>query len=297
MLTIITEPSVYLVGSTEVRQPALADFLRDNDIEAWSTDATSGGEALAEIAGRGCYWSFKTPRPGGNKAYIQRILEQSHGSVLEHACFNFFITGVSRSFTHELVRHRAGMGYSQLSQRFVDESESAFVVPVAFLDEVKAALAFFEKNQEVYDLEDYTEAWERTLPGSDVPEEIKLVNRGFRWLSGMEAILDQYRWMSDVLFAKFADISDPTLRRKKAREAARSVLSNATETKIFVTGNARAFRHLIEMRGDIAADAEIRRVAIAVLKLLQAEAPNLFGDYQIVTTDGVEHVTTEYRKV
>ena len=76
------------------------------------------------------------------------------------------------------------------------------------------------------------------------------------------------------------------MRRKKAREAARSVLPNATETKIFVTANGRALRHFIEMRADPAADVEIRKVAVAILKLLQAESPNLFGDYTITTSPG-----------
>ena len=49
--------------------------------------------------------------------------------MLEHAVFSLLFTGVSRSLTHELVRHRAGFGFSQLSQRFVDESECSFVEP------------------------------------------------------------------------------------------------------------------------------------------------------------------------
>lgn len=297
MLTIITEPTVRIVGRQVADERALYDFLADHDVAAWTTDTEVGGEKLVEVAGRLCYMSFAKPRPGGNAAYVKHILEVGHGSVLEHAVFNLIITGVSRSFTHELVRHRAGMGYSQLSQRFVDESDCSFVAPVAFLDEVKAALAFFEKNEEAYDLDDYTDAWNRAFLGANTTEDATRAVDGLRWLAGMEAAHDQYKWMSERLFAKFARIPDPTLRRKKAREAARSVLPNATETKIFVTGNARALRHFIEMRGDVGADAEIRRVAIAVLKLLQAEAPNLFGDYQVVTADGTEYVTTEYRKV
>ncbi len=76
------------------------------------------------------------------------------------------------------------------------------------------------------------------------------------------------------------------------------MLPNATETKIFVTANARALRHFIEMRGDAAADVEIRRLAIAVCKLLQQEAPNLFGDYTLLDLpEGGQAVTTEHRKV
>src|SRR5919202_4719305 len=78
--------------------------------------------------------SFLRPRPGGNAAYLSHIKESGHGSVLEHAVWNFLITGVSRSLTHELIRHRAGMGYSQLSQRYVDESVAEYVEPDCIAD-------------------------------------------------------------------------------------------------------------------------------------------------------------------
>jgi thymidylate synthase (FAD) len=89
-----------------------------------------------------------------------------------------------------------------------------------------------------------------------------------------------------------------TSQRKMARQAARSVLPNATETKIFVTSNARALRHFIEMRAHAAAEVEIRKLAVAVLRLMQAESPNLFSDYEIITLpDGTEAARTEHRKV
>src|SRR5205085_4420758 len=86
-------------------------------------------EVLCETAGRICYLSFAKPRPGGNAAYLHNIKESGHGSVLEHAVWNLLVTGISRSLTHELIRHRAGFGYSQLSQRYVDESVAEYVEP------------------------------------------------------------------------------------------------------------------------------------------------------------------------
>ena len=80
----------------------------------------------------------------------------------------------------------------------------------------------------------------------------------------------------------YAGEPDGTLRRKLARQAARSVLPNATETRIFVTANARALRHFIEMRGSEAADVEIRKVALQVLDLMRRESPALFSDYERV---------------
>jgi thymidylate synthase (FAD) len=256
---IIRDSRVYLVGRQQVDDEGLAAFLSDHDVDRWATDTDDAGEKLIEVAGRVCYMSFARPRPGGNRAYIGHILEVGHGSVLEHSVFNLIITGVSRSFTHELIRHRAGFGYSQLSQRFVDESECEFVEPDAIAED---------------------------------PELHRI------WLESIHASQHAYRLLADGLAAKFAALEDKTLRRKKAREAARSVLPNATETKIFVTANARALRHFIEMRGDAAADVEIRKVAIAVLKILQSESANLFGDYSLVDLpEGGQAVTTPHRKV
>ncbi len=76
-----------------------------------------------------------------------------------------------------------------------------------------------------------------------------------------------------------------------AREAARSVLPNATETMIFCTANARALRHFIELRGSEGAEAEIRRVAVKMLRLMQAEAPSVFGDYEVITLENGTEVT------
>lgn len=253
-LEIVTEPKVYLVGVQTV--PINEDNLPEEvERSLFANPLTAASEGLVETAGRVCYWSFKNPRPGGNKAYIERLLEAGHGSVLEHAVFSFLITGVSRSFTHELVRHRAGWSYSQLSQRFVDESSCAFVEP-----------EIIAEDPELHAI------WEAAVEASQVA----------------------YRMLSDRLMTKFGHIPDKTLRRKRAREAARSVLPNATETRIFVTVNARALRHFIEMRASEAADVEIHQVALKMLATLQAEAPHIFGDYALDHEGSAE---TPYRKV
>src|SRR5439155_8713173 len=103
-------------------------FLADHGV-AWQSDTEVAAEELVEVAGRVCYMSFARPRPGGNHTYVRHLLEVGHGSVLEHAVWNFIFSGLSRTCTHELVRHRAGFGYSQLSQRYVDESVAEYVEP------------------------------------------------------------------------------------------------------------------------------------------------------------------------
>lgn len=257
-IRIIREPSVYLVGWQMVDDQEMERFLDDHKTD-WQTDTVVGAEELAETAGRLCYMSFANPRPGGNSAYLRHILEVGHGSVTEHAVWNFIITGISRSLSHELVRHRAGMSYSQLSQRYVDESVAEYVEPdcIANVPHLHSA-----------------------------------------WLQATMTAHRAYVKLANDLMDAFADEPDKTARRKSARQAARSVLPNCTETKIFVTANARALRHFIELRGTRHADTEIRKLAIAILRIMQKESPNLFGDYQIVPLpDGTCEATTEFRKV
>lgn len=267
-MNIINVPSVYLVGKQLIDQAEMGRFLDAHDVPKWSTDAPSHSEELVETAGRLCYMSFAKPRPGGNKAYIDHILEVGHGSVLEHAVYSMIFTGVSRSLTHELVRHRAGMSYSQLSQRYVDESDCAFVRPPG-LDPLS-----------------HTDS-------SDVDSAMAY----HAWHIAIEQSINAYRSILENQGCQIEGLTgaDKTAATKKVREAARSVLPNCTETKIFVTGNARAWRHFLELRGSIHADAEIRRLAVAVLKVLQAESPNLFDDYWI-SFNGVI-ATEQTRKV
>lgn len=256
-MKIIREPSVYLVGRQSIDERNVARLLADMGV-AWSTDTDVAAQKLVEAAGRLCYMSFGKGRKT-HAEYMDHILESAHGSVLEHAVWNFIITGVSRSFTHELIRHRAGFGYSQLSQRYVDESQADFVEPECIAADPELHTIFEEAVRQSH------AAYVRLVEG---------------------------------LQRKYKDVEDATLRRKLARQAARSVLPNATETRIFVTANARSWRHFIEARGNEWADVEIRRVAIMILRILQEEAPSLFGDYTIQKLpDGTEVARTPHRKV
>jgi len=97
---------------------------------------------------------------------------------------------------------------------------------------------------------------------------------------------------------RYGWVADKVHRRKMAREAARGVLPNSTETKIVVTGNARAWRTMLELRSSEGAEMEIRRAAIAILRLLQAEAPGFFSDFEVYTADDrCEAARISYHKV
>lgn len=100
-----------------------------------NTDSPRPMDELAEFAGRNCYqaWERKRPETATNEGYLANIINQGHESVLEHSSVTFYVDAVSRSFTHELIRHRH-LSYSELSQRYVNIAETRAVTPPAIRD-------------------------------------------------------------------------------------------------------------------------------------------------------------------
>lgn len=196
----------------------------------WQASEGGGGELLAEIGGRLCYDSFNLPNPttATNVGYLSNISKQQHWSVMEHANFSFYFAGISRTLTHELVRHN--MGFSQLSQRYVDHTKMDYVVPPLYRDDAEA-----------------------------------LETLDWQWHCSIQAY-------ASLLQKKV----DEGVSKKKAAEAARSVLPGMAETKILVTANARDWRFFIERRMSPTADAEIQLATSEVKKALMLAAPNLF---------------------
>lgn len=250
-MRLYREPVVTLLARPQFIEPAHLPV-------EWK-EPGSDGERLAEFAGRLCYMSQRNPAQRTGAEYLGNILKQGHGSVFEHAVYVLLIEGVSRSLTHELVRHRAGFGYSQLSQRYVDESDAAFVMPPAIQGDAEAEA---------------------------------------EWLAQVESAQVAYVAAVDRLMARYGWVDNKVHRRKMAREAARSLLPNATETKIVVSGNVRAWRTMLELRMGEGAEREIRRMAGKVLACLSRESPHFFADFEVYQAeDGEEAARVTYHKV
>ena len=248
---IFTEPRITVLSRPSFSEPSHLPV-------HWLGESTDG-EKLSEFAGRLCYMSQKNPAGRPTREYLENIKKQGHGSVLEHANYSLLLEGVSRSLTHELVRHRAGFAYSQLSQRYVDESEANFVMPPAII-------------------------------GDEVLEA--------SWNEQMDAAQKSYVALVESLMQRYAWVGDKIHRRKMAREAARGVLPNSTETKIVVTGNARAWRTMLELRSSEGAELEIRRCAVEIVRILQREAPGFFSDFEIYqAADRLDAARISYHKV
>lgn len=250
-MEILKSPRVTLIA-----RPA---FVEPEHLPVQWKGKASDGERLAEFAGRVCYMSQANPAGRTTAEYLENILKQGHGSVFEHATYVLLIEGISRSCSHELVRHRAGFGYSQLSQRYVDESHAAFVMPPAIIGD----------------------------PALEA-----------EWTRQVELAQAAYVQAVERLMEKYAVVTDKVHRRKLAREAARSVLPNATEVKIVVSANIRAWRTMLELRLGEGAELEIRRMAIACLRILSTEAPAFFRDFEVYQSgDGTEAGRVGYHKV
>ena len=272
----LTAPEAVIVAATrwegadvQIQESFIDPLFPDLDGEALyfaDEQIALGGDGaqLAKFAGQLCYLSFGAQRTRNSEAakYLEHIKASGHGSVFEHVNYSLLLWGVSRAFTHELVRHRAGYGFSQVSQRYVAGRHVRFVESPAhsFYPELHAEF----------------EAW-------------------------IDQCAEQYQRREQVLL-RVSGI-DPakatTEQRKAVRQEARRCLPNETEAPILVTGNLRAWRHMIEQRASRFADAEICAAAYLCFQKLREHEPMLWSDYTVETVreDGLPTVQTQYRKV
>lgn len=270
--TYLTDPGVVLVASPRAeiqRNDKMRRFLYDLDpvFEPYADeegDSLHDGASLAKFAGQLCYLSFGPKRTMNAEAvkYFLNILSSGHGSVLEHAQFSFLIYGVSRSFTHELVRHRAGCAYSQVSQRYVDKPR--FVERREYQTD-KYLHQCFESHIDTC-MQEYDRRAERLMELQE----------------------------SDPLLSA----ESKTDRRKKVNQSARECLPNETEAPIVFSANVRSLRHVIGMRASKHADTQIREVFFRIFLILALVEPILFMDGDVETLpDGTHGVTFQYPKV
>lgn len=269
----LTQAGVALLAKPQVRLSGLQPFFEGFDpaleFNGYLEDPTplAAGAQLCKIAGQTCYASFSPKRTMNAQAgrYFENIMSSGHGSVLEHASYSFFLYGLSRSLTHEMIRHRAGFGYSQLSQRYVSGRVLRFVERPEFQDGGELHQKFLQRIDSAY----------------------------FEYHHLAERLLQEQQAGAAILSAEAK-----TDLRKKVNQAARALLPNETETLMVATANVRAWRHFIEMRASDHSEVEIRALALRVFLCLRMIEPVLFGDYQLKTLpDGTHSVATATAKV
>lgn len=266
----LSKPGVVMVARTQGDLTGLAGFLNGYaGFDTYLDDPVPLPQSaqVCKVAGQLCYMSFGEKRTTNAHAepYFANLKASGHGSVLEHASFSLLLYGVSRSVTHELVRHRAGVAISQQSQRYVSGKVLRFV------ERPEYAL-----SEALHDL----------------------------FLKRIDRAASEYEHLASSLLERQNDgvpilsAEARTDQRKKVRQTARSMLPNETEAPILVTGNVRAWRHILEMRGSPHAETEIREMAVRVFLCLCQADPILFSDYVLEQLpDGTMSVSTVFEKV
>ena len=239
-----------------------------HEVEKWMThvgadkfdpnfDEKTDAELLIELAGRRCYMSFQ---PGLNPnvtkiradivEYIDNILKSGHGSVLEHATYTFAIEGVSRVFTGEMNRHRAGFAISEGSMRYIRFENIPWWMPPSM----------------------------RVLPG----DSEELANKKMRTQSVVtEAFKDAEHRYNQIQYIWKEELSETSKfhGKKQVTSMMRRIIPMGVATGGIWTGNIRALRHVLTMRTTSAAEEEICYVFSNIMKRIKDMEPTLFGDF------------------
>lgn len=251
---------IFYLGRTSVdRNEARRwlDHMGANEYELPEEGTVSDPSLLIQLAGRRCYKSFV---PGLNPNvtkirsemadYIDNILKSGHGSVLEHATYNFAFEGVSRVFTGEMNRHRAGWAISEGSMRYIRFTKIDWWLPTSLMD----------------DESDDEDLRARKARSRDVFNE---------------AFEHQGQCYQELLDIWDMDEGSHNFHYKKVvTSCLRRIVGMGVATGGVWSGNIRAIRHVITMRADAAAEEEIYFVFSNVLSMMAEKEPHLFGDFE-----------------
>ena len=260
------EPSIFHIAQTTLDHEGLQDYLNALGVPDWTTDAESDEEELIEVCGKLCYRSFDVKlnenltkvTEADNTKYIGNILNQKHGRVIEPASDTYIFMNVSRIMTHELVRHIAGVTFSQESMRYVRLNDIPIWFPKALAEHPRA--------------NDLKLLFEIAVKQSE--QNVKAIY-DIVGINDMNAFTD----------------------KKKYTSAARRLAPDGIATSIAMTANARAWRYVIEARTNRHAEEEIRLAVGKVYLDLVKRYPNIYQDSTEETVDGLLEIKFKNSKV
>ncbi len=278
------EPQIFCIGETRKNEDEIQRYLTAIGAEGWTTDALDDISEIIEVEGRGCYLAFGTELNEnvtqvreGNEPYLANIISSGHGSVLAHGYVNFQIIEVSRVFTHELVRHPTGSGFSQESLRYIRANDLGYYIPPCLQDIPGMELEF---NNHWVDCES---RYKRVLARAAI-KELDIDSANALETIGLSELVGRFNKL-------------PMTVKKKYTSAARRFLPIGMATKIGWSCNMRTLRNVLEQRTDPNAEEEIRFVFEKVGIMSQERWPNLFLDYKPEMADGFLWFKTENMKV
>ena len=285
-------PSAHLIAYTQIDQGSEADMLAALGApEDWGTDATCDAERLTEVMGRLCYKSFGTEMNAnvtrvreGNENYLGNILSTAHGSVLEHASATIGFIDVSPVVTHELVRHRVGTAFSQVSMRFVRLTEIGAYFPKAFQPDFIEEMMLSIKGESAFQ----SDAAARSY-AHDTATELEADFKAF-----VESAEQLQLKMAKM--GRLDDVGNFGLK-KRFTSSMRRLAPYGLATSIGVTANHRAWRFMIAQRTSRHAEEEIRLIFGQVAEKLVKSCPNLYQDMRGEIVDGFMEYTFDNHKV
>jgi thymidylate synthase (FAD) len=257
------EIDVFRIAETQVNHQQVHAWLTNLGADEFLDDYMSGEydevpepAMLVALAAKQCYMAFQPSlNPNLTKVrkdmvdYLENVLKQKHGSVLEHAVFTYAINGCSRVFTGEMNRHRAGVGVSERSMRYVRLENMRFWMPECFREDGQLGTA-------------------------EQREDSRIV------LHAM------FRRMEDAM-KEFATIWEDELAgsnfhvKKQLTSAFRRVIGMGVATGGVWTLNVRALRHILALRTDQSAEEEMVHVCMKIGRDIINHVPELFGDFQL----------------
>lgn len=288
------EPKAYLIAQSQIG--AIDKWLEDLGVslerrdELCSDMTKTDGEQIVEMAGRRCYMSFE-PKLNPNVTrirediaeYLENLLKSRHGSVLEHVSYTFALENVSRVFTAEMNRHRAGVAISEGSMRYIRFTDIPFWMPHSIRAETKLA------TQEGIECLEHMRS---NGGGKYTVDQKKCMSQAIF----EEAFGNAERLYKELLYIWGDELADNSTfaLKKEITSMMRRIIPIGVASGGIWTGNLRALRHILTMRCDESAEEEIRHVAVLMFEILIEKEPNFFGDFQ---KNAKGYLEPKYRKV
>jgi len=249
---------VFNIASTKVNREAVRrwlDFIGAHGFEIPDEEVLSDPALLVALAAKRCYMSFEPGlNPNVTKVrkdladYLGNIIKSKHGSVLEHAVYTFAVENVSRVFTGEMNRHRAGWAISEGSMRYIRYDNIKFWMPTSLQDQ---------------DGDDKNTLYQKKLSR-------QLFDDAFEQMEEWQERLGEIWGIDEMPFKK----------KKLMTSMFRRLIGMGIATGGVWTGNLRALRHVLTLRTHPSAEEEIRLVCSMIASRIIDMEPEIFADFE-----------------
>ena len=258
-------PKVKIIAKSQVVNENAREWLDEIGATGYELeDHVTSAEQITQLAGKRCYMSFELGLNSNIRRirtdmrdFIDNILKVGHGSVLEHATYTFAIENVSRVFTGEMNRHRAGVAISEGSMRFIPFDN----IPIVEVPSLRYSLVSMDSESYIMN------------------SKITATCAIFKCLA--ETTETAYTALQEIWSDELAPDSK-FKRKKQITSMLRRIIPMGVATGGMWTLNLRALRHVFTMRCAESAEEEIMEVASMMLKCMIEAEPLFFKDFELI---------------